>query len=200
MGCLPERALRSVPARRVARVIGTVVNVEGIPKKFVLATKSGEPFAYDMDQLTNRVTLLSGDAECNTVDGEAMPDYNAFKIDMGLHEESFRSSDQLQTFHLGCVRQDSSDSSEDGPSNPWLASKWWGLVPRTMVTLVFEDGSEGHYAQNESRPDSDDSDDSDDNREQEEAEEEAEEEEEEEADEEEGVSDIDSDGASATVD
>ena len=169
MGCLPPRALRSVPAKRVARVIGTVVDTQGEPKRFVLSTKRGAPFAYDVDQLSNRVTLQAGDAQCNTTDGNPMAKYNAFKIDMGLQEESFRSSDQLQTFHLGCVRQ---NLSEEGPSNPWLASEWWALVPRTMVTLVFEDGSEGHYAQNEMRPDSesddDSDDDSDDEREQEE--------------------------------
>ena len=175
MGCLPERTLRSVPAKNVIRVIGTVVDTQGEPKKFVLSTKRGTPFAYDVNQYSNTVTLQTDDAQCSTVNGEPLAKYNAFKIDMGLQEESFRSSDQLQAFHLGCVRQ---DLSEEGPSNPWLASEWWALVPRTMVTLVFEDGSEGHYAQNERRPDSDSDDgSSDDNREQEEEEEEEEEEE-----------------------
>lgn len=173
MGCLPERTLRSVPAKNVIRVIGTVVDTQGEPKKFVLSTKRGTPFAYDVNQHSNTVTLQADDAQCSTVNGESMAKYNTFKINMGLREESFRSSDQLQTFHLGCVRQ---DLSEEGPSNPWLASEWWALVPRTMVTLVFEDGSEGHYNQNERRPDSDSDDgSSDDNREQEEEQEEEEE-------------------------
>jgi len=153
MGCLPERALRAVPAKNVVRVIGTVVDAEGEPKKFVLTTKRSTPFAYDANQYSNTVTLQAEDAQCNTVNGEHMAKYNAFKIDMGLKEESFRSSDQVETFHLGIVCK---DLGEEGPSNPWLASEWWSLVPRTMVTLVFEDGSEGHYAQNESWPDSDD--------------------------------------------
>ena len=179
MGCLPERTLRSVPAKNVLRVIGTVIDTEGEPRKFVLSTKRGTPFAYDVNQYSNTVTLQAEDAQCSTVDGKPMAKYNAFKIDMGLREESFRSSDQLETFHLGIVRQ---DLSEEGPSSPWLASEWWALVPRTIVTLVFEDGSEGHYAQNESRPDSDsdDNDSSDDNREQEEEEEKEKDEEEEE--------------------
>lgn len=159
MGCLPPRVLCAVPAKNVVRVIGTVVDAEGEPRKFVLTTKRGAPFAYDVNQCSNTVTLQADDGQCNTVNGALMAKYNTFKIDMGLREGCFRSSDQLETFHLGCVRQ---DLSEEGPSNPWLAIEWWALVPRTMVTLVFEDGSEGHYAQNEARPDSDDDSDSDD--------------------------------------
>ena len=113
-----------------------------------------------MDQYSNTVTLQADDAECNTLNGDPMAEYNAFKIDMGFREESFRSSDQLETFHLGVVREDLSEPAEPS-SNPWLASEWYALVPRTMVTLVFEDGSEGHYAQNEAQPDEEDDDDDD---------------------------------------
>jgi len=158
MGCLPPRSMRRVPENKVVRVIGTVVDVQGNPKRFVLETRSGKPFTYCLNQLTNKVTLQADNAKCSTLDGKDMPSYNAFKINMGFCKESFRSSNQLETFHLGAV---SNDSSESGSSNPWLASDWWPLVPRTMVTLVFEGGSEGYYAQNEAMPDSDSDSDSD---------------------------------------
>lgn len=160
MGCQPERALRSVPAKKISRAIGFFIDRQGDPKKFVLSTKSGKPFDYDVDQMSNSVTLHADDAQCKTTDGKILDEYKTFKIDMGLQKKSFRSSEQLQTFHLGCKCQ---NSSEESSSNPWLAPEWSALVARTMVTLVFDDGSEGHYAQNEMWPDSDDDSDSDNN-------------------------------------
>jgi hypothetical protein len=150
MQCRPDRALRDVPAKRVVRVVGTALNDEGHPKKFVLSTQSGQPFAYELDGHRNTVTLRADAATCMTVDGEAMSDYACLKIDMGIKEGCFRSSEQLENFWLGKSPERIADTV--GPLNPW-ADGWHALVPRTMVTIVFEDGAEGYYAQNESRED-----------------------------------------------
>jgi len=162
MNCRPSRALRSVPAQRVVRVVGTVVDGTGAPKKFVLSTQSGKPFAYEMDEPANKVTLQADDAECNTVDDETMPNMTRFRIDMGLRKESFRSSERNETFCLGFSTSGMNQASAAGASeNPWQnAVDWFELLPRTMVMLAFEDGSEAHYAQNEALPDSEDSEDS----------------------------------------
>lgn len=148
MQCRPDRALRDVPVKRIIRVVGTTIDDEGHPKKFVLSTRNGQPFAYELDGHRNTVTLRADTATCTTVDGEDMSDYACLKIDMGIKEGCFRSSEHLENFWLGKSPERIAETV--GPLNPW-ANGWHALVPRTMVTIVFEDGAEGYYAQNEGR-------------------------------------------------
>lgn len=147
LNCLPERTLRQVPALRVVQVSGTMLNEDDAPRHFVFSTSSGAPFVYDVDEFSNRVVLRAEDPVCATADNkELMSRVETFKIDMGRNDDMFRSTEQLGAFSLGMRSEGYLELSLP-------------VVPRTIVTLEFEDGSKQHFVQNVTLPDSETEDD-----------------------------------------